>query len=82
MHKQDQGTTLLKFFRGDAYLWYCRFTNTFVQIEKESEPETTESTVDSTPDTLIESTSGTAELEMVQATEDLDSDDDLESLEE
>ena len=51
--------------------------------KKEKEPEImAESTVDSTPDTLVESTSGTAELEMVQATEDLDSDDDLESLEE
>lgn len=51
--------------------------------EKEPEPETTvESTVDSTPETLVESTSGTAELELVQTTEDLDSDDDLESLEE
>ena len=51
--------------------------------EKELEPETTaESTIGSTPDTMVESPSGTTELEMVQAIEDLDSDDDLESLEE
>jgi DNA repair protein RadA len=51
--------------------------------KKEKEPETAaESTVDSTPETMVETTSGTAELEMVQTTEDTDSDDDLESLEE
>jgi len=53
--------------------------------KKEKEPDleaTPESAINSTPETMVETASVTAELEMVQTTEDLDSDDDLESLEE